>query len=78
MQKKSMPNRTEIGEIMEKTCKNCKYFVSKGISYFSSPRWGDCMKPRGYNAQVDVEKERGVFVWDDNTCSDFEPKQKPQ
>jgi hypothetical protein len=68
----------EISELMEKTCKNCKYFVSKGISYFSSPRWGDCMKPRGGNAQVDVEKERGVFVWDDNTCSDFEPEQKRQ
>lgn len=36
------------------------------------------MKPRGCNAEVDVEKGRGVFVWDDNTCSDFKPKQKPQ
>jgi len=36
------------------------------------------MKPRGRDAEVDVEKERGLFVWDDKTCSDFEPKEKPK
>jgi hypothetical protein len=34
------------------------------------------MKPREGNAEVDVEKQRGVFVWDDKTCSDFKPKPK--
>ncbi len=63
---------------MEKICKNCEYFVAKGISYFPSPRWGDCMKPRDNNSEVDVEKQRGVFMWEDKTCGDFKPKQKPQ
>lgn len=62
---------------MKKICKNCEYFVAKGISY-SSPRWGDCMKPKGCNDEVDVEKEHGVFMWEDKTCSDFEPRQKPE
>ena len=62
---------------MRKICKNCEYFVAKGLSY-SSPRWGDCMKPRAGDAEVGVEKRRGVFVWDDKTCSDFKPKQKPE
>lgn len=69
---------SETGEIMKETCKNCEYFVAKGISYFSSPKWGDCMKPRACNAQIDGEKGRGVFVWEDKTCSDFKPKQKSQ
>ena len=66
----------EISEIMRETCENCEYFVAKGISYSSSPRWGDCMKPTGFNGDVDVEKQRGVFMWNDKTCGDFKPKQR--
>ena len=36
------------------------------------------MKPRERDAEADAEKGRGVFMWDDNTCSDFKPKQKSQ
>jgi len=66
----------KIGEIMKETCENCEYFVAKGISYSSSPRWGDCMKPTGFNSNVDVEKQCGVFMWNDKTCDDFKPKQR--
>jgi len=66
----------KISEIMRETCENCKYFVAKGISYSSSPRWGDCMKPTAFNGDVDVKKQRGVFMWDDKTCDDFKPKQR--
>lgn len=64
--------------MMKKICRNCEYFVRKGFSQ-SSPKWGDCMKPRGHVVEADNDnEERGVFMWDDKTCSDFKPKQKPQ
>jgi hypothetical protein len=62
----------EIGYIMRKICKNCEHFVPKGFSR-SSLRWGDCMKPRE-DVEGNLNKERGVFVWDDKTCNDFKPK----
>jgi hypothetical protein len=34
------------------------------------------MKPTGFNNDVDVEKQRGVFMWNDKTCGDFKPKQR--
>jgi hypothetical protein len=67
---------TLINKIVEKICKNCEYFVATGIPYFSSPRWGDCMKTTGCDDDEDAKRERGVFVWDNDTCSDFKPKQK--
>lgn len=60
---------------MEKVCKNCEYFVQ--VSSTSTHIWGDCMKSAS-SIEADEKKEHGVFMWADNTCSDFNPKQKPQ
>jgi hypothetical protein len=34
------------------------------------------MKPRGRAAEANANEGRGVFMWDDKTCSDFKPKQE--
>ena len=49
--------------------------MPRGFSQ-SSPTWGNCMKPGDHAAEANVNRERGVFVWDDKTCSDFKPKQE--
>jgi hypothetical protein len=59
---------------MEKICKNCEYFVQENISG-AKYAWGYCKKPKT-SVMVDVEKERGAFMWADKTCSDYKPKQK--
>lgn len=61
---------------MKNICKNCEYFVLRGFSH-SSVTWGDCTKPRADVVAVDADKGRGVFMWEDKTCADFKPKQKP-
>ncbi len=38
--------------------------------------WGHCKKPTRF-AVMDAEKERGVFTWAEDFCSDFKPRQKP-
>ena len=64
----------EIGLIMEKVCRNCEYFVQRSFS-LSTYLWGDCQKPASGMEQTNGNK-KGVFKWDDATCSDFKPKQE--
>jgi len=61
---------------MKKVCKNCKYFAQVSFTAGSNHIWGDCVKTAS-SVEADDKKERGVFVWDDKTCSDFKPKQEP-
>lgn len=58
----------------KKVCKNCEHFVQVS-SDASTHIWGDCMKDA---IAVDAvgEKKRNTFVWADQTCSDFRPKQE--
>jgi hypothetical protein len=56
---------------MEKTCKNCEYFVQ--ISIMSKHTWGDCMKTAS-SIEADCMKKRGTFTWAYKNCSDFKPK----
>lgn len=59
---------------MEKFCKNCEHFVQ--ISFGVSKHiWGDCMKAAG-PIEADDREDRGAFMWADETCSDFKPKEK--
>jgi hypothetical protein len=61
---------------MGKICKNCVYFVQVRL-YANEHNWGDCMKPKERVLDVNGKKKDGVLKRDDETCSDFKPKQSP-
>ncbi len=59
---------------MDKKCKNCKHFRI-GSALPATHIWGDCMKPRKYDTfDAQGTKTTGVFMWDDKSCDDFEPR----
>jgi hypothetical protein len=67
---------------MEKVCKNCCFFVLTGTRFDTksklTSKCGVCQK-----LGTDVKKVAGRLVggdpvWNCETCSDFEPKQKPE
>ena len=58
---------------MEKKCNNCEYF-RRGTPGCATHVWGDCMKQGKYTRDTQDTKTLGVFMWADNSCDDFEPR----